>query len=298
MFVFLGSSLCFSVDIARDIVARGSALVGSPYRYGGTNPSGFDCSGLVNYLYKPFLPDLPRSASAIAQYGSTVSLDSISPGDLVFYATGSNRSEITHVGIYIGQNTLIQSVSAGPSRGVILTDLDEKYWKERFKWVKRLFPRTGQVENRADGLSYSKGSYSGALQNLEPGGKGRMDLKNGDFYIGDFKDGLFHGKGEYHYSNGDIYVGSFFNGRESGGELIRSDGSRYSASRNESGTFVIDRRTDRSSARINYLLETPTEWDDWLANEQKLFRESLDADRNAADDELRRFEEWKKNSGN
>lgn len=292
-----GSSLCFSVDIGRDIVERGSALVGSPYRYGGTNPSGFDCSGLVNYLYKPFLPDLPRNASSIAHFGSTVDLDDIVPGDLVFYATGSDRSEITHVGIYIGQNTLIQAVSAGPVRGVVLTDLDEKYWKSRFKWAKRVFPRLETAESQSVNLAYSKGQYQGQAEELEPEGRGRMDLKNGDYYIGDFKDGLFHGKGEYHYGNGDVYIGQFSNGRESGGELVRSDGSRYSAQRNESGTLIINSRADKSSNRINYLLETPTQWDDWLENERKLFEETLQADNNAADDEQRRFEEWKKNSG-
>ena len=108
------SATCFSVDIQNEIIEKGSRLVGTPYRYGGTSPSGFDCSGLVNYLYKPHISNLPRTASAMSGFGTTISLNEIAMGDLVFYATGSNRNDITHVGIYIGQNTLIQAVSAGP----------------------------------------------------------------------------------------------------------------------------------------------------------------------------------------
>jgi len=295
--LFLLGSVCFPVDIGQDIIARGAELVGTPYRYGGTNPGGFDCSGLVNYLYKPFLPGLPRTASSMSRYGTAISPDQLKAGDLVFYATGHDRSSVTHVGIYIGQNTLIQAVSAGPVRGVVLTDIDEKYWKERYAGARRVFPRSEERELRSVNLSYSKGHYSGTVENLEPDGRGRMVLNNGDVYMGDFLDGLFHGSGEYHYGNGDVYKGHFIRGRESGGELIRSDGSRYSAVRNEAGQLIINRRVDRSSNRINYLLQAPTQWDQWLEHEQNLFEESLQSDNSAVEEEQRRFEEWKKSSG-
>jgi hypothetical protein len=284
----------FSIDIQKEIIEKGSRLVGTPYRYGGTNPSGFDCSGFVNYLYKPHIPSLPRSASAMSGFGTTVPLYEISMGDLVFYATGSDLNEITHVGIYIGQNTLIQSVSAGPERGVILTDLDEKYWKDRFRWAKRVFPRVLKAEVQTISIDYNKGSYSGTAANSEPEGNGQMTLKNGDAYEGQFHNGLFHGIGKYRYGNGDIYVGEFENGRESGGEIIRSDGSRYSARRDSTGVLIINRKVDKSSDRKNYLLETPTNWDDWLKYEMEQFEASMSADRKAVQSEAERFEEWKK----
>ncbi|MBI9099859.1 MAG: C40 family peptidase, partial [Spirochaetaceae bacterium] len=65
---------CFPIDIQNEIIEKGTRLVGSPYRYGGTTPSGFDCSGLVNYLYKPHIPSLPRTASAMSGFGSTIPL--------------------------------------------------------------------------------------------------------------------------------------------------------------------------------------------------------------------------------
>ena len=287
---------CFPIDIQNEIIEKGTRLVGSPYRYGGTTPSGFDCSGLVNYLYKPHIPSLPRTASAMSGFGSTISLYEITIGDLVFYATGTNRNTITHVGIYIGQNTLIQSVSAGPERGVILTDLDEKYWKERFKWVKRVLPETRDKGIQTIQIDFNKGSYEGTALNNEPEGSGQMILENGDVYEGQFHNGLFHGPGKYRYSNGDLYVGEFENGRESRGEIIRSDGSRYSARRDSSGVLIINERVDNSSNRTNYLLEVPTKWDDWLRQEEELFEASKQADRDSLQSEADRFEEWKKNN--
>lgn len=298
LFFFLSVTFAFSFDIGRDIVKKGSALLGTPYRYGGTTPTGFDCSGLVNYLYKPHIPDLPRKASAMARFGTTVSKDAIIPGDLVFYATGRDRLSITHVGIYIGQNTLIQAVSAGPVRGVVLTDFDEKYWKERFVLAKRVIKDQSSLKgDESVDLQYSKGHYKGMVDNLEPEGVGLMELENGDFYKGDFQKGLFNGMGEYHYSNGDVYSGRFDKGRESGGELIRSDGSRYSAFRNESGVLIINNRADRSTNRKNYFLEVPDKWDRWMDQEQKAFNESINSDNQAVEDEMKRFEEWKKESG-
>jgi len=238
---------------------------------------------------------LPRSASAMSGFGTTIPLYELSMGDLVFYATGSNSDEITHVGIYIGQNTLIQSVSAGPERGVILTDIDEKYWNERFKWAKRVFSRVLKAEVQTISMEYNKGTYDGTAANNEPEGSGKMSLENGDAYEGQFHNGLFHGLGKYRYSNGDIYVGKFENGRESGGEIIRSDGSRYNAQRDSSGALIINRKEDRSGNRNNYLLEAPVHWDNWLTYEMEQFEESMSADREAIQSEAERFEEWKKN---
>lgn len=286
--ILLVNSLLFSLDIEREIIRKGSALIGTPYRYGGTTPSGFDCSGLVNYLYKPHVPALPRSARDIARYGTTIPLREIEPGDLVFYATGSNRNEITHVGIYIGQNTLIQAVSAGPERGVILTDLDEEYWAQRFKWIKRVLPRVLKAEVQDVTRQFSRGTYEGEVENHEPQGQGEMTMNNGDVYEGEFQEGLFHGEGEYLYSNGDKYVGHFEEGRETGGVLIHSDGSRYDAFRNEDGTLYIARRADRSNKRTNQLLEVPNTWDSWLEEDKKNFDQRRE-------DEQSRFEDWKNN---
>jgi hypothetical protein len=292
----LSTTIVYSLDIQKDIIEKGSQLIGTPYRSGGLNPSGFDCSGLVNYLYKPLIPSLPRTANSMSRFGSTIPLYEIKSGDLVFYATGQDNAEITHVGIYIGQNTLMQAVSDGPQRGVILTDLSEKYWKDRFKWVKRVLPQENKTEMTMIEIEFNKGNYIGTAINNEPEGEGKMFLDNGNIYTGQFHNGLFHGLGEYRYSNGDIYVGKFENGRESGGEIVRSDGSRYNAVRNINGDLSINNRIEKDNHRINYLIETPTNWDDWFQLEMEQFKVSRETEQDALKLEQERFEEWKKNN--
>ena len=123
-----------------------------------------------------------------------------------------------------------------------------------------------------------------------------MELENGDEYVGQFHDGLFHGSGQYRYSNGDVYVGEFDNGREAGGQIIKSDGSRHDAVRDTRGNLLINKRSDNSDERINYLIETPSNWDDWFKYEMEQFEASMRADEEAVKSEQERFEEWKKNN--
>ena len=86
-------------------------FLGVPYVYGGSTPSGFDCSGFTSYVYKNTVGSIPRVAQA--QYDATtrVSRDDLLPGDLVFF--GSSTSSISHVGIYVGSNQFIHAPSTG-----------------------------------------------------------------------------------------------------------------------------------------------------------------------------------------
>ena len=101
----------FSLDIHKEIIQPGQALVGTSYRMGGVTPSGFDCSGFVTYLYKNYVPRLPRVSRNMADFGESVRRGSVVPGDLIFFATGSSPGSITHVAVYIGQNSIIHSIS-------------------------------------------------------------------------------------------------------------------------------------------------------------------------------------------
>ena len=91
-------------------VAIAARYLGVPYRYGGSSPAGFDCSGLVLYVYRQLGINLPRTASA--QYGATrrVSRSMAQPGDLVFFFSGGG---ISHVGIYIGNGMMIAAPHTG-----------------------------------------------------------------------------------------------------------------------------------------------------------------------------------------
>ncbi len=92
------------------VIAIASRYFGVPYRYGGTTPRGFDCSGLTQYVYAQLGIDLPRTAAQ--QYGATrrISRSEAQPGDLVFFFGGGG---ISHVGIYAGDNMMIAAPRSG-----------------------------------------------------------------------------------------------------------------------------------------------------------------------------------------
>ena len=117
------------------IVETAKQYLGYPYVYGGMSPSGFDCSGFVNYVYKQHGYSMNRVASAIYyNNGTYVDKANLQPGDLVFF---SNSSEsVGHVGIYIGGN---QFIHASTSRtGVIISDLTSSYYIQHYVGAKRI----------------------------------------------------------------------------------------------------------------------------------------------------------------
>ncbi|WJH37550.1 NlpC/P60 family protein [Paenibacillus sp. CC-CFT747] len=115
------------------IINNAKKYLGVPYAFGGTTPSGFDCSGYVQYLFKQQGTTLPRTASQMyAGAGQFVS--EVQPGDLVFFSETSS-SPITHVGIYLGNS---QFISATTSYGVHIDNLYSGYWGARYKAAKRI----------------------------------------------------------------------------------------------------------------------------------------------------------------
>ena len=117
------------------IVATAKQYLGYPYVYGGMSPSGFDCSGFVNYVYKLNGYSMNRVAKDIYyNNGTYVEKANLQPGDLVFF---SNSSEyVGHVGIYIGGG---QMIHASTSRtGVIISDLNSSYYIEHYVGAKRI----------------------------------------------------------------------------------------------------------------------------------------------------------------
>jgi cell wall-associated NlpC family hydrolase len=88
-------------------VAFARRFLGVPYRWGGASPGGFDCSGLVRYVYQRFGVDLPHSSYADFGLGRRVSRGSLRPGDLVFF------SGLGHVGMYVGHGRFIHAPHSG-----------------------------------------------------------------------------------------------------------------------------------------------------------------------------------------
>ncbi len=112
----------------------------TPYKYAGTDEQGMDCSGLIyRSALKSANISLPRSAAGIASFVERIKDADIQPGDLLFFNTVGKK--ISHVGLYIGNKEFIHSASQGASTGVIISSLNEKYWKNCYRFAGRLLPK-------------------------------------------------------------------------------------------------------------------------------------------------------------
>lgn len=121
---------------ANNILMRALGLVGTPYRYGGNTPdTGFDCSGLVTYVYKDVLSlSLPRTSRELAAIqGPRISPEKLATGDLVFFGAGGS---VTHVGIYVGEGRFVHAPTTGGT--VRLDFLDGAYWRDHYSGSKRV----------------------------------------------------------------------------------------------------------------------------------------------------------------
>lgn len=119
---------------AEGLLIKAKSLIGTPYRFGGTTPSGFDCSGFMQYVFKNAGVTLPRTSRDMATVGSKVSRDDLQVGDMVFFAHSGSR--ISHVGMYVGEGKFIHSPSTGKT--VEITSMNSKYWGGRFVTARRV----------------------------------------------------------------------------------------------------------------------------------------------------------------
>lgn len=121
---------------ANDVVSFAKQYLGTRYAYGGSSPSGFDCSGFTMYVYKNFGYSLPHTATGQWQsgYGTRIyNISELQPGDLVFFCdpSRSNGKACSHAGIYVGNGQHIHS-SSSRSGGVIISDLTSGYYNTYF----------------------------------------------------------------------------------------------------------------------------------------------------------------------
>jgi len=119
----------------------------TPYRYGGKDRKGLDCSGLIALSFFEALGiSVPRSAESLYSWVEKVPIDNAQPGDLVFFRT-TKTNKISHVGIFTGDGRFIHSASEGPVTGVIYSRLDEKYWSRTYAGAGRAFPAAGTYDS-------------------------------------------------------------------------------------------------------------------------------------------------------
>ena len=125
-------------QIAR-IIENAENFLGTKYKYGGTTRKGIDCSGLI---YTAFLMEdiaLPRTSRDISLLGNRLDLEEVLEGDLLFFETNKNRSVINHMGLVVAvQNNVIHFIHSTTSRGVIISQLTQNYWREHFVMARRI----------------------------------------------------------------------------------------------------------------------------------------------------------------
>ena len=124
-----------SPDQASDIAIHALGLVGTPYRYGGNTPdSGFDCSGLIGYVYRHRVGTAPpRTVAQLSGWGQPVANGELRTGDLVVFGKGRTP---THAGIYVGAGRFVHAPSAGGE--VRMDHLQSRYWSRQNASFRRL----------------------------------------------------------------------------------------------------------------------------------------------------------------
>lgn len=121
------------------IIDYAKQFEGIKYKWGGTSKSGMDCSGLVFESFKAYDIYLPRISRDMAKRGKKITLKQTHKGDLLFFKTGNRRNDINHVGLVVEiKNNAIYFIHATTSAGVIISSLNESYWKNAFKEVRRI----------------------------------------------------------------------------------------------------------------------------------------------------------------
>jgi probable lipoprotein NlpC len=170
----LGGNSANAAQEARDrLLAAADAYRGTPYRHGGVDKGGVDCSGLIYASFKDsFAVSVPRTSSGLYSWTEKIGKDSLQPGDLVFFIT--TGPGISHAGIYVGEGRFIHSASDGPQTGVIYSGLDESYWYRTFAGAGRALPELSPYVVR-DGTSVAEASPG--AENRSAAGSGTVDTR-------------------------------------------------------------------------------------------------------------------------
>ena len=136
--ILSAASFLFGTPFSKDsqriaFINNALTYLDTPYRYGGYSSKGMDCSGFVFRNGADVLElQMPRRSDAIAEYSKRITDEEIQPGDLLFFNTVGG---ISHVGIYLGAGKFIHSASDGPRTGVIISSIQESYWRKTYRFA-------------------------------------------------------------------------------------------------------------------------------------------------------------------
>ena len=124
-------------DVRQRVIRTATSLLGTPYRFGGTTPAGFDCTGYIAYVFRNAAGmNLPRRSVDQVRSGEAITPLAMQPGDLVYFRI--EREKSLHVGIYLGEGRFIHAPS---TNGAVNTQsLGVTYWRTRFLGARRMLP--------------------------------------------------------------------------------------------------------------------------------------------------------------
>ena len=123
------------------IISTARTFIGTPYKWGGTTRSGMDCSGLLVTSFRAAGINLPRTSDEQSDYGRSVSIYELQPGDLVFFAANKRRGKITHVGMIteVRGRKEVMFIHASSSLGVVESNLHSDYYRKIYRKAQRPF---------------------------------------------------------------------------------------------------------------------------------------------------------------
>ncbi len=124
----------------RQVVETAKTYRGTPYRYGGTTRAGIDCSALIFHSFSSVGVTMPRTSESQSKIGKKVSGKKLQKGDVVFFATGKKRRQVTHAGIVTERSRgQVFFIHSSTTLGVTEDKLDNSYWSKAYLFGRRVF---------------------------------------------------------------------------------------------------------------------------------------------------------------